>query len=559
MHILKSLNDNAFWQKVRACDEYEYYRKEAIKLWNNHCENKEIGALKYSDFKMFFTSGNRSVYEATYFTRRLALDSSAILSLIYPDEEKYFDRLQDTIYAICDEYTWCLPAHQGQIEKNDNCKVDLFAAETAFALAEIYAILEDRLDPLIKSRIFAEVERRVFSSYQNQRPYSHWETCTNNWNAVCTGSIAGAYMLLAPDRARALIPRFEEAMCIYLSGFLNDGVCTEGCGYWKYGFGFYTVYADMLKTFTDGEIDHFAEDKVKIIATYLQKMYLSGGEGVSFADASGTLAYQLGLQHYLKSVYPDDVLVYPAEHSYIHDHCGRFCLGLRSALWFNKEFYEHPDPVDTETTYYAEESQWFIRKTSSYGFAAKGGHNREHHNHNDVGSFIFAKGGVHILTDPGSGTYSRQYFDNSTRYDFLETSSFGHSLPIIGGAGQKFGVEYAASGTGYIENGFVTDISAAYGIEELTALVRRFDFEEDAVTLTDRFEYCGDGVITERFVTHINPIVESGQLTLSGVTLTPSVSITPTITETTVKGTKPFYLIDFELPGGTREFSLKIK
>ena len=41
--------------------------------------------------------------------------------------------------------------------------------------------------------------------------------------------------------------------------------------------------------------------------------------------------------------------------------------------------------------YYAPDAQWFIKRTPFYGFAVKGGCNNEHHNHNDVGSFIFAK------------------------------------------------------------------------------------------------------------------------------------------------------------------------
>ena len=53
------------------------------------------------------------------------LDSAVLLALIYPEEEKYIVRLMDQIYAICDEYTWCLPAHQGKLEKNNNCKIDI--------------------------------------------------------------------------------------------------------------------------------------------------------------------------------------------------------------------------------------------------------------------------------------------------------------------------------------------------------------------------------------------------------------------------------------------------
>ena len=63
----------------------------------------------------------------------------------------------DEIFAITTEYSWCLPAHQGDPDKNYDHVIDLFAAETAFALSEISALLGDRLDPMIKERIADEV------------------------------------------------------------------------------------------------------------------------------------------------------------------------------------------------------------------------------------------------------------------------------------------------------------------------------------------------------------------------------------------------------------------
>ena len=187
MSLLGKAMDTNFWREVREKDCYATYRAELLALWEKHCENGPITALRYQDFKRFWEDGNRGVYESTYFTRRLALDASALLSLIYPEEERYFIRLMDQIYAICDEYTWCLPAHQRVLEVNNNTKIDLFASETGFALAEIYTMLEDRLEPLIKNRILAEIDRRIFTPYRATEPYDWWETGTNNWTAVLHG------------------------------------------------------------------------------------------------------------------------------------------------------------------------------------------------------------------------------------------------------------------------------------------------------------------------------------------------------------------------------------
>lgn len=558
MKLLEKAKDKSFWVGVREKDCFKKYREELFDLWEKHCTSpREV--LTYSDFKLYWVTGNRNIYERKYFSRRLALSASALLSLIYPEEEKYILRLMDEIYAICDEYTWCLPAHQKILEINDNSKIDLFASETGFALSEICEMLGDRLDPLIKNRVDAELERRIFSSFLAVDNYSWWETGKTNWTAVCICSVAGAFMLRRPEKARELIPRFQKAMVSYLSGFEDDGICIEGCGYWHYGFGFFTVYADMLKTFTDGELDWFADEKVKTIASFIQKMFLSENTCVSFSDGGNTLRYHLGLCHYLKSVYPDTISVYAPEFSYNYDGCGRFCLHLRSAIWLDESIYYSPASREKSAEYYAENSQWFIKRTSAYGFAAKGGNNNEPHNHNDIGSFIYAKDGKQIITDLGVGLYTRQYFDKTVRYSILECSSRSHSLPIIDGKYQSFGKERAAKEVKFEDGAFSLDIASAYECEELTALRRTFSFTENSVTLADEFEYSGDGEIIERLVTLIEPKINENTVTIEDTT----VEFDPTTCRVAISSEERerggiCYFIDFILNGDVHRFECRI-
>lgn len=560
MNLLGKATDNSFWRAVREGQCYEKYRNELLGMWKKDCEGVDILALKYSDFRRYWETGDRGIYENAYFTRRRALDCSALLALIYPEQPEYLIRLMDQIYAVCDEYTWCLPAHQGKLEPNNNVKIDLFAAETGFALAEIYVMLEDRLEPLIKNRILAETARRIFEPFEAVEEYKWWEHGTNNWTAVCTGSVACAAMLLDPERARRLIPRYNKSMEYYMSGFKADGICIEGCGYWHYGFGFFTVYADMLKTFTDGECDWFADERVKMVATFIQKMFLSGAACVSFADSGRTLSYHLGLCHYLKKLYPDDVVVYHPKYSYNYDRCGRFCLQLRSATWFDEQIYNESCEEGKSAEYYAADSQWLVKRTAAYGFAAKGGHNAEHHNNNDIGSFIYAKNGRQVLVDPGAGVYSRQYFAPDTRYDILECSSRGHSVPIVDGKLQFFGKAAAATDTKYEDGVFSTDIAGAYECAGLKSIRRSFTLGEEAVMLTDDFVYSGEGDIVERIVALSEPSVADGSVIVEDVTVSydPAVCTVSVSSETTQLG-YPCYFIDFKLHRGCRRFTCEIR
>ena len=113
MSLLGKATDKEFWKQVRDKDCFARYRAELQDMWHKNCENGPIVALTYTDFKRYWDTGDRGVYEGAYFTRRRALDCAALLALVYPEEPKYLNRLMDQIFAICDEYTWCLPAHQG--------------------------------------------------------------------------------------------------------------------------------------------------------------------------------------------------------------------------------------------------------------------------------------------------------------------------------------------------------------------------------------------------------------------------------------------------------------
>ena len=213
MNLIGIAQNPEFWTTVvREKPEYRTYLDAQLSWWEQYCENVEIKELTYRDFKRFFEDGNRGVYEGKYFKRRRALLASATLSMIFPEEEKYLAYLQDIIFAICDEYTWCLPAHHPSLEENNNTFIDLFASETGFALAEVYTLLGDRLDKVICERIKHEINYRIITAFINKT--NHWweARCTNNWAAVCGGSVGCTVMLMRPDLFPTLKPRFDAIM-----------------------------------------------------------------------------------------------------------------------------------------------------------------------------------------------------------------------------------------------------------------------------------------------------------------------------------------------------------
>jgi hypothetical protein len=101
-------------------------------------------------------------------------------------------------------------------------------------------------------------------------------------------------------------------------------------------------------------------------------------------------------------------------------------------------------------------------------FAAKGGHNAESHNHNDVGDFIVYAEGRPILIDIGVETYTAKTF-STDRYDIWTMQSQYHNLPTINGFQQKDGKEYHAENQRFSSNSkqvsYSLDIAKAYPTE----------------------------------------------------------------------------------------------
>lgn len=565
--LLGRAQDPAFWADVRDGEVYRSLREQLLARWE--AEGKEdIPALNYSAYRRFVFDGDRDTYEKPYFKRRRALNVAAVLALIYPERQEYLVKLMDLIYAICDEYTWCLPAHQTELGVNNNRHIDLFAAETGFCLAEIYTLLGERLEPLIADRIRVEIDRRIVRSFLETRFF--WEKVGSNWAAVCTGSVSCTFMLMRPDLCPSLEERFSAAMNYFLGGFGPDGVCEEGFAYWCYGFGFFTVWADMIRTFTEGRVDWFRLDKVKVVAPFLSRMYLTEGCTVSFSDTGRTGRFNLGVLHYLKNEYPDDVILPDPAYSEMMDACGRWCTFLRTFTWMREEFLHATADAAADMTYFAPSVHWLIKRGARYSFAAKGGHNLEPHNHHDVGSFILAADGRQILTDPGGGVYSRQYF-SGPRYTFVSCGSHGHSVPYFGTdedraergffyGYQKDGKQFAARDVVFEGNTLTMDIAPAYGEPAVRRVMRTFVLEDNGLTLRDEFDVEGGLPITERLVSLAPYTLGEGIAVTDGVTLV----FDPTLCDVSVavgdfRPGEDVYFLDLRLKEGVTSLEIAVR
>lgn len=416
MKLYDTLLDNVFWQRVRSDPAYA----DALSHIRAEFEEQAKAPLTVLPFSLrdrFYTDGDRSQFEKYYFGRRVLLSSAAILALVYPEKAAYLQKVEDTLWAICDEYSWALPAHCTGDYADDTTMVDLFVAETGAAVAEITAMLRERLHPRVFARARVELKRRVFDNYRDRR--FGWETVRTNWSAVCAGGIGIAMMYAAPELMEEFLPRLLASEQCCMDSYTEDGACLEGMSYWAYGFGYFVYFADLLRRFTDGRVDIFADPKVKLMATFPQRNLMMGNTATSFADGDMHAKVPLDLYHFLHRRYPDAVTLPPPERMAFNEGNCRWVQFLRHFAYFDPALCGGELP---KATYYLPVAGQYITTRETFSFAVKAGRNDEPHNHNDVGSFILSTAKGQELCDLGAGLYTRQYF-GSERYTIFCNSS----------------------------------------------------------------------------------------------------------------------------------------
>lgn len=495
---------------------------EGLKSLAKEFSERPILSLSFHNFRRYEEDGNRGAYEGEYFAHRGMLESFALMAWIYEDEE-YLHKLEDVIWAVCDEYSWPVAAHmRGEsltVYQEEHHNVDLFAAETGEAFAEILSLLGDKLHPTVVMRMRKRLEERIFG--QLHQPFAWKEVKICNWAAVCAGSVgmAAMYEIKDVERLADIIMICLTSMDRFIGGYAADGVCTEGIAYWGYGFGYFMAFADLLRRRTGGKLDLFAIDKVHLMATFIGKVFFPKGRSLSFSDGGSRSRSNPSTVSYLKTVY-EDMPVPSAEamlFKYPTDTNYRFALALRKFVNMQTEPFVATEGLDT--TFIFPAAQWYISTTKSgeVSIAAKAGHNAEAHNQNDVGSFQIFKNGQQILADLGAGVYDKFYF-GANAYSIFCKGSQGHSVPIINGEYQKVGRNFKAENVLISREGIEYDFQGAYGIEKLENLHRKICFDENSgkTQLEDTYHFIETPTsVVERFVTEFEPKLGDGIITIA--------------------------------------------
>lgn len=436
-------------------------------------------------------TGDRNEYQSVSFAKRNVL-GTLLIAEIYENKGRFTDAIIDGVWSICEESWWGVPAHlprgkeySGLIDVTAPF-VDLFAAETGTFLAWVDYFMGDKLDavsPQIRKRIYVETNKRLFEPLMN-KPHG-WMTTNangrppNNWNPwICSNWLNTALLLEKDENKRtAMVEKLLKVLDEFVNPYPQDGGCDEGPGYWGAAAASLYDNISMLNLASNNAFKYIYDDeKIKNMGRFIYRAQIGEDYFLNFADAdpqptmAASMIYRFG-----KDINDRDMMNFGAFYRKDEDNkLGRFHYFRNFySLFLQDEFQNAEQRLPLPADVWLPDIQVMLardKEGSVDGFfvAAKGGHNDESHNHNDIGNYVVYYNGLPLLIDVGRGTYTRKTFSDK-RYEIWYNCSDYHNVPTINGFTQPPGSKFRAGNVKYSHDKNAStlnmDIAASYPAE----------------------------------------------------------------------------------------------
>lgn len=472
--------------------------------------------LSADDWLRYPTTGDRAHFESIIAERHRLL-SAAVLTASAVGDPHSTDRVVEGVWAFAEQTSWCWPAHDDAPSRGEKLPdpsrpfLDLGAGEVAAQLAWTDHLVGSAIEARaqgIRSRIRQEVDRRVLQPFLERDDW-HWlglDGKVHNWLAWIAGNVLTATLALVDDPVRRtrLVTRALECLDRFVESLPADGAIDEGYGYWWNGACRAIEAFSLLESATEGAARQWRQvPQLRATISFPAAMHLGGAWWVNVADGSAR---------------PDTDLAWPslfrAAEALGDNHArslalsrrtgratsevrrlGRLVLELADEPWWTSPPTQAAPATQTwlgsVELLVAREHEDFCGLT----LVAKGGHNDENHNHNDVGSFIVALDSTPVVVDLGRPSYDARTF-SSERYSIWTLQSNWHNVPLIQGRQQQAGRHFAATDVdvtlGATHAALSLDIAGAYEVEDSTwRRTMTLDRATSRITCTDQWELGG--------------------------------------------------------------------
>lgn len=526
-----SLSEMRLFRDYGEVPKIDPARAAFVKKKADEYLTEEIPLIPLSLYRDKFLTGVRSRFEPPYSLRR---NMAFYLTLAEINERsgKYVAKIADAVWAILEESSWCLPAHQytsrthpeyelPELQNGESLAgLDLQTSQTCATLATVRYYLKNELDAISPS-ICHRIDREIY--LRGVRPLIAgaywWAAGCTNWNTNITSNIlyAGALTVEDMETRELLLNRAMYNLDNFSAGYPEDGTCAEGPAYWGAAPGNLFDALEIIEDMTAGQITVYHEPIVRNMGSFVVNMNIDGDWYVCFEDC-GTKLHHSGdlVERYGRKCNN------PALIAFGHKNA----VGADDVYYFYGMCYRitknYHTPLVTEvTTTNADKAVWMeghkiavfreSEDTSKGLFlATKGGTNGEPGNHNDVGCLVIYSNGKPVVVDPSIGSYDNEYF-GKTRYERWYTNASYHSCPTFDGIDQRNngnGISYSSANEicSLEERKVTMDIAGAYPKEAgVLSLVRTSHLEDGRITVTDDVKLDKERTMEFHLTSHAEP------------------------------------------------------
>ncbi len=443
--------------------------------------------VKATDYLEIIRSGDRrqSVYAAP---RHVLM--AFVMGELVEGKGRFIDQIVNGVWYYSEQTWWGWSAHltkqkasHGLPDANEPI-IDLGVGEITNILSWTWYLFKDQFDeihPLISKRLKDEIMKKAIIPYYERNDF-WWmgldgSRSVNNWNPWTNHNMLTAILILEDDQDQKIkgVQKVINSLDVFINGYPDDGGCDEGPSYWgRAGASLYQCL-DLLKKATNGKFDIFDNQLVQNMGNYIYKAYIEYPYFINFADADATtggrpsIIYSYGKEIKDPIMQGFGVFLAKKQDWGVKAPSGKIDEQILQLMLLD-EIKNAPakDALirdfwlpDTEVAGARDEEG----SSKGFFFAAKGGHNAESHNHNDLGTCVLYFNGKPCLIDIGRERYTAKTF-SSRRYEIWTMQSQYHNLPKINGQEQMQGAIYKAKNSTFKADDkkavFSTDISGAY-------------------------------------------------------------------------------------------------
>ncbi|KPL13379.1 MAG: hypothetical protein AMS26_14685 [Bacteroides sp. SM23_62] len=499
----------------------DFWNGLPVNLKEQYVEEAE-GALDYdwpivkaTDYLEIIRSGDRR--QGVYAAPRAAL-MALVMGELTEGKGRFIDQIINGVWYYSEQTWWGWSAHLSAqkaphgLPDADEPVIDLGVGEITNILSWTWFLFKDEFDkihPLISKRLKNEIMKKAVTPYYERDDF-WWQGLdgsrgVNNWNPWTNHNLLTAILILEDNQEKKLagVEKVIRSLDVFINGYPADGGCDEGPSYWGRAGASLFQNLDLLKRATNGKFDVYDNELVQNMGTFIYKAYIDYPYFINYADADAKTGSRPAIIYWYGKEIKDPVMQNFGAFLAKKQDWGKETPGGKIDEQIMQLMYL--DEISNATAENALISDFWLpdievagardKEGSSDGFffSAKGGHNAESHNHNDLGTCVLYFDGKPCLVDIGRETYTAKTF-SSRRYEIWTMQSGYHQLPKINGVDQMDGRKYKAINTSFMADAkkavFSTDISGAYPEEaRVEKWVRSYRLDRgEKFTVSDAWE-----------------------------------------------------------------------